>query len=45
MPRYTSHTKEKHEFKTKDALCSELTSLRQEVAEQEQLLQDLKRDD
>ena len=45
MPRNTSHTKEKNEFKTKDALCSELTSLRQEVAEQEQLLQELKRDD
>lgn len=44
MPRNTSHTKEKNESKTKDALCSELTSLRQEVAEQEQLLQELKRD-
>lgn len=44
MPRNTSHTKGKNESKTKDALCSELTSLRQEVAEQEQLLQELKRD-
>lgn len=44
MPRNTSPTKEENESKAKDALYSELTSLRQEVAEQEELLQELKRD-
>lgn len=44
MPRNASRVKGKNEIETKDTLCSELTSLRQEVAEQEQLLQELKRD-
>ena len=44
MPRNTNSQKAKDGFQAEDALRAELKSLQQEVTEQEQLLQELKRD-
>ena len=44
MPRNTNPQKAKDGFQAEDALRAELKSLQQEVTEQEQLLQELKRD-